>query len=154
VQERLYGTGTLGIDLVQAVHGLVHLDAQFDLPSDPIEVGYLPGANPGREVRQEEAVALRRVDADEAQMQRVLRAPHPDVRINGPAIKDEDLVLEESVEVGTGEEFLGDVAAGNMVDLGLPVSFEAEDKAHMVLVVKDYRKRATFDGRKIPTPWL
>jgi hypothetical protein len=118
MQERLQGTGTLGVDLVQAVHGLVHLDAQFDLPPHTVEVGYLPGANPGREVRQEETVARRRVDADEAEMPRVLRAPHPDVSINGPAIKGEDMVLAESVEVGPGEEFLGDVATGKMADLG------------------------------------
>jgi hypothetical protein len=42
MQEPLHGKGTLGVDLVQAVHGLVHLDAQFNLPPDSVEVGLLP----------------------------------------------------------------------------------------------------------------
>jgi hypothetical protein len=134
MQERLHGTRPLGVDLVEAVDGLVQLDAEFHLPSDPIKVGHLPGAEAGREIRQEEAVPLRRVDADEAEMQRVLGVPHADVGINGPAIKDEEALLDEGVKVSAGEEFFGDVTAGDTVHLGLPIIFEADDEAHMVLV--------------------
>jgi hypothetical protein len=49
-------------------------------------VGRLPGADAEREICQEETVTLRHVDADKAEMQRVLGASHPDVGVDGPVI--------------------------------------------------------------------
>jgi hypothetical protein len=64
MQKRLHRTGAPGVDLVQAMHRFIQLDAQFDLPADPIEIGYLPRADPRRKIREEEAIATGRVDPD------------------------------------------------------------------------------------------
>jgi hypothetical protein len=105
MQERLHGTGMLGVDLVQAVHGLVHLDAQFDLPPDPADLGYLPSANPGWKIRPGEAVARRRVDTNEAEMQLVLGAPHPNVCIDGPVIKKRESIIKDWSNDGAPEKY-------------------------------------------------
>ena len=132
MQERLQGTRLLGVDLVEAVHRLVQPDAEFDLPAHPVEVGDLQWAEPRWQVREEKAVALRGLDTDEPEMQRVLRPTHMDVGINGPAIEDEGVLLEEGIEVGAGEELLGDLPAGDIVHLGLPVVFQADDEADIM----------------------
>src|ERR687888_2133758 len=102
MQERLHRTGALGIDLVQTVDRLVPSEAQFDLPAHAVEVGHLPRPDPGWQIREEETIAFRRVDADKTEMQGVLGATHMPIGINGPAIEDEDVLLEEHIEVGPG----------------------------------------------------
>jgi hypothetical protein len=72
MQEGCHRPGPLGLHWVQARYGCVQADAQVHLPADPAEVGHLPGADAGRELRQEDAVPLGRVDADEAAIQRGL----------------------------------------------------------------------------------
>jgi hypothetical protein len=52
MQERLHRTWPLGVDLVQAVYRLVQLDAEFDLPAHPVQVGDLPRAEPWWEIRE------------------------------------------------------------------------------------------------------
>jgi hypothetical protein len=47
------------------------------------------------------------------------------VGVNGPAVEDEDVVLDEGIEVGPREELLGDVSPGEIINLGLPVVLEA-----------------------------
>jgi hypothetical protein len=85
-----------------------------------------------------------------------LAFPAPEL-ILGPAIKDEEALLNEGVEARAREEFLGAVAAGDMVTLGLPVIFEADDKAPMVLVtgpqpgqagISEVSKQATARTRR------
>jgi hypothetical protein len=115
MEERLHRAGAFGVDLVQSVHGLVHLHTQFDFPPHAVEVNHLSRADLGGEIRQEEAIALGRVDPNKAEMQRMLGVPHLDVSINGPTIEGEDVAVQEGVEVGPGEEFLGDLSAGNGV---------------------------------------
>src|SRR6266487_1253152 len=102
MQERLHRTGALGIDLVQAVHRLIQSDAQLDFPADAVEISHLPRADPGREIREEEAIPLRRVNPDEAEMQGVLGTPYTYICINGAAIEDEEILLEQGIEVGSG----------------------------------------------------
>src|SRR5919199_317806 len=134
MQERFHRAGALGIDLVQAVDRLIQFDAQFHLPADPIEVGDLPWPKPRGQIRQEKAIALRRVDPHEAQMQGLFGPPDMRIGINRVAVEDQDVLLEEGIEVGPGEELLGDVAAREMIHLGLPIVFEPDDKAYPMLV--------------------
>ena len=88
MQERLQGARPFGVDRVQAVHRLVQPDAEFHFPAYPVEVGDLPWANAGREVRQEETVAFRGLDPDEPERQRVLVTTDMHIGVNGPAVED------------------------------------------------------------------
>jgi hypothetical protein len=74
-QARLHRTGALRVNLIQAMDGLVHLDPQVHFPTHPVEVSHLSWADPRREMGEEAAVPLGRVDADQAEMQRVLGTP-------------------------------------------------------------------------------
>src|SRR5918997_3593639 len=157
MQERFHRAGALGIDLVQAVDRLIQFDAQFDLPADPIDVGDLPWPKPRGKIRQEKAIALRRVDPHEAPMQGLFGCPDMRIGINRVAVEDEDVLLEEGVEVGPGEELLGDVAAREMIHFWLPIVFEPDDKAYPVIVagpqpgkarIREVRQQAT------PSPGL
>ena len=130
MQERFHRAGALGIDLVQAVDRLIQFDAQFDLPADPIDVGDLSWPKPRGQIRQEKAIALRRVDPYEAQMQGLFGPPDMRIGINRVAVEDQDVLLED----GPGEELLGDVAAREMIHFWLPIVFEPDDKAYPVVV--------------------
>jgi hypothetical protein len=46
MEERLHRAGAFGVDLVQSVHGLVHLHTQFDFPPHAVEVNHLSRARP------------------------------------------------------------------------------------------------------------
>src|SRR5262245_57976406 len=92
MQERLHRAGALGVDLVQAMDGLVQLDAQFHLPADPVEIGHLPGAEARWELGEKKAIALRRVDPNQAEMERVPEASYPHIGIDGPAVKPQDFL--------------------------------------------------------------
>jgi len=72
------------------------------------------------------------VDPDQAEMERVLGAPYPHTGIDGSAVEPQDLLLQQNVEVGAGAKLQCDAAAGNQVDLRLPVVFEADHKAHPI----------------------
>jgi hypothetical protein len=130
MQKGLHRTGALSVNLVQAMDGFVQLDAQFNFPTHPVQVSHLSWADPRREICEEEAVPLGRVDADKAEMERVLDAPDPHISIDGPAVELQDLLLPVDIEVGSRKKLLGDPPPGNRVDLGFPVVFEANDKAH------------------------
>jgi hypothetical protein len=110
--------------------------------ADPVEVDPRAGTGAGRQIRQEEAVPLRRVDADKAEMQRGLGVPPSDIGINGPTIKDKNALLDEGVEVSAKEECLGELAAGDTDHLGLSVILEADDKAYLVLVTGPHSGQA------------
>jgi hypothetical protein len=103
MQERLQGAGPLGVNLVQAVHRLIQSNAQFDFPAHAVEVRDLPRPNPRRQIREEETIALGRVNPDEAEMQGMFGIPHMHIGIEGPAIEHEDLFLQEDIKVGPGE---------------------------------------------------
>ena len=75
MQERLQRARPLGIDLVQPMHRLVQSATAFDLPAHTIEVGHLPWADPGRQVGEEETIALGRVDPHETEMEWALVSP-------------------------------------------------------------------------------
>jgi hypothetical protein len=109
VQERLHRAGSLGIHLVLAVDRLIQFDAQVDLPADPIEVGDWPGPKSWGQLREEEAIALRRVAPHQAQMQRLFGTLHTHVGINGVAIEDKELLIEKDIEGSAGAERLGDL---------------------------------------------
>ena len=81
-------------------------DAQVFLPAHTVEVGDLPRAEPWGQVREEKAVALRGLDADEPEMKHWLRPTYMDVGIHGPAIEDDGLRLDEGIEIRAGEELL------------------------------------------------
>ena len=130
IQESLEGTRLLGVDLVEAIHRRVQPDAAFDLPAPAGEVGDLPRAEPGGQVREEKAVALRGLNADQSELKRLLRPAPRDVGINGPAIQDADLRRAEGIEVRAGEELLGDLPTGAIIYLRVPVVLEAEHEAH------------------------
>ena len=123
MQQRLEGTRSLGVNLVQAVDRLVQLDAELHLPAHAVEVGNLPRADPWREVGEEEAIPCRRLHADQAERQGVRAPATRHVGVNRPALEDEGLVREQGIEVGAGEELLGDLPPGDVVHLGLPVVF-------------------------------
>jgi len=55
-----------------------------------------------------------------------------DVGINGPAIQDEDRLLDEGIEVSAREELAGHLPARDIVDLRLPVVLETDDEAHIM----------------------
>jgi hypothetical protein len=132
--ERFHRAGALGLDLVQAVHRFIQPNAQFDLPTDPIEVRDLPWPKPRGQIGEEKAIALWRMDPYEAQMQGPLGPPDMPVGINGMAVEEQDLLLQESIEVGPGEELLGEVTARDMVHFRPPVVFQADDKAYPLRV--------------------
>ena len=75
----------------------------------------MPRAEPGGQVREEKAVALRGLNADKSELKRLLRPAPRDVGINGPAIQDEDLRRAEGIEVRAGEELLGDLPTGDII---------------------------------------
>ena len=81
MQERLQRARPLGVDLVQTIHRFVQPDTEFDLPTHTLEIGHLQCADPGRQIREEETIALGRVDTNE--MKRALVPAIMDVRING-----------------------------------------------------------------------
>ena len=129
MQERLHRAGALGVDLVQAMDRFVQLDAQFHLPADPVEVGHLPRTEAGWQIREEKAIALRRVDPDQAEMERI-PGPRPAHRHRWPGRRAQDLLVQQDIEVGAGEKLLRDLPAGDIVHLGLPIVLEADDKTH------------------------
>jgi hypothetical protein len=59
MQECLHRAGPLGVNLVQTVHRLIQLEAEFDLPAHTVEIGNLQRADPWRKIREEETVAFR-----------------------------------------------------------------------------------------------
>jgi hypothetical protein len=54
------------------------------------------------------------------------------VGINDPAIAAQGLLREQRLEVGPGQERLGDLPPGDIVHLRLPVVFESDDELHGV----------------------
>jgi hypothetical protein len=134
MQERFHRAGALGLDLIQAVDRLSQFDAQFDLPADPLDVGDLPWPKPRGQIRQEKAIALRRVDPHEAQMQGLFGPPDMRIGSNRVAVEDPDVLREEGIEVGPGAELLGDGAAREMIHFWLPMVFEPDDQADPVVV--------------------
>jgi hypothetical protein len=62
------------------------LSGRAHRPVHPVEVGDLPRADPQRQIREEEAIALGRVEPDQAEMERVLGASHMHIGIGGPAV--------------------------------------------------------------------
>jgi hypothetical protein len=134
MEEGFHRTGALGIDLVETVDRRIQPEAAFDLPADTVHVGHLPRPNPRREIREEQAIPFRREDPNEAEMQGMLGPPHMHLGSNGPAVEEQEVLIEERIEVGPRAELLGDVAAREIVDLGLPVVFEADDQAPPMLV--------------------
>ena len=132
IQERLQGTGRLGVDLVEAVHRRVQPEADLDLPPYAVEVGDLQRAEPGGQVREAKSVALRGVDADKSKMKGLLRPAHMDVGSNGPAREHEGFRLDEGIEVRARAELLSDLPTGDIVHLRLPVVLEAEPEAHIM----------------------
>src|SRR5688572_6812324 len=125
MQERLQRARPLGVDLVQTIYRFVQPNTAFDLPAHTVEVGHLPGADPGRQIREEETIALGRVDTDETEMEWALVPADVDVSIDGPAVEDEDPLLEQGIEVSTGEELLGHLSACDIVHFGFPVVLQA-----------------------------
>ena len=88
--------------------------------------------DPGRQIREEETIALGRVDTHETEMEWALVSANRDVSIDGPAVEDTDLRLEEGIEVRAGEALLGHLPAGKGVHLGLPVVLQADHQAHIM----------------------
>jgi hypothetical protein len=82
----------------------------------------------------QEAIPLWGLDPDEAEMQGVVGTPHTHICINGAAVAHEDILFKEDIEIDPREERWGDLAARDIVHLGLPVVFEADDKAHPVVI--------------------
>ena len=131
-QARLQGPGVRGVDLVAAVHRLVEPDAECDLPTYAVEVGDLQRAEPGGQVREEKAGALRGLDADKSTVKGRLRPAHMDVGINGPAREPAGLRLEAGLEIRAREELVSDLPTGAIVHLRLPVLRAAEHEAHLM----------------------
>ena len=95
----------------------------------------MPGAGPGWQIGEEEALAFRRGDLDQAEMERVLGAPYSHIGIDGSAVELQDLRVKQNVEVDAGTKLPCDVAADNRVDLGLPVIFEENHKPHPLRII-------------------
>ena len=55
-----------------------------------------------------------------------------DIGINRPAVQAQDVIRQEGIEVGPGEERLGHLPAGDVIHLGLPVVLQADDEAHVM----------------------
>jgi hypothetical protein len=87
--EGLHRTGALSVNLVQAMDGRVHLEAQCNFPTPPIEVSDLSRADPRRESCEEAARPRGRVEADQAARERVLGAPDSHSGIDGPGRRAE-----------------------------------------------------------------
>jgi hypothetical protein len=62
-------------------------------------------------------VELRRVYSHEMEMERALVPADMDVRTDGPAVEDQDVVFKECIKVGPGEKLLGDLPPRDMVHL-------------------------------------
>jgi hypothetical protein len=154
IQESLEGTRLLGVDLVEAIHRRVQPDAEFDLPAHAVEVADLQRAEPGGQVGEEKAVAFRGLNADNSEMKRLLRLAHMDVGIDGPAIQDEDLLREEGIEVRAGEELLGDLPAGDIVDVGLPGVLQVDHAAPLMRFARPEALQTGVAkiGQETPTP--
>jgi hypothetical protein len=111
--EGLHRTGALSVNLVQAMDGRVHLEAQCNFPTPPIEVSDLSRADPRRESCEEAARPRGRVEADQAARERVLGAPDSHSGIDGPAVARKDLRLQEDLEVGSRTKLPGDPPPGH-----------------------------------------
>ena len=130
LQERLQGTGPLGIPRVEAVYGRVHSAAECHLPAPAGEVSDLPRAEPRGQVRETNAVPVRGLDADEPELQRVRVATDRHVGSKDAASAPEDSLREQGIEVGPRAEGLAHLSPGARVDRRLPVVFEADATAH------------------------
>jgi hypothetical protein len=56
------------------------------------------------------------------------------VSINGPAVEDKAVLLEERIDGGSREELLGDIATCAIVNCGFPVVLEVDDNVYPMLV--------------------
>jgi len=140
MQERLQGAWPLGGDRVEAVHGLVHPDATFDLPAHAGEVSDLPRAEPRGQAREK--------NAEESARPRGLVAADMHDGVKGAAVEDTCVVFQEGIEIRAGEELPGDLPARDRVDLRLPVVLEAADEAHDVRFVSPESRQT---GCRVPT---
>ena len=105
MQEGLQGARLLGVDRVEAVHRLVQPEAEFHLPAHPVEVSHRVRADPGREIREEETIAFRGLNPDEAQMQRSFPFTDMYIGIHGPTIKAKDIwYWERASKISPREE--------------------------------------------------
>jgi hypothetical protein len=134
LQERLQRARPLGVDLVQTIPRLVQPDPEFDLPAHTVASGHLQWAEPRRPVREENAGAFRRLDADEPEVQRLRGPADMDIGIQGPAGEAEELRLEEGIKVSAREELLGHLPMCDVVNLGLPVVLQAAHETHLMRV--------------------
>jgi len=131
MQARLQGARPFGVARVPAVHRLGQPEAEVHLPAHPVEVGNLPRAKAGREVRQEDTGALRGLDPDEAEKPRVLVTTAMPIGVNSPPVEDKRVVRQEGIDVGPRTKLLRDLSSGARVHLRLPVLCEPNDAAHM-----------------------
>jgi hypothetical protein len=72
------------------------------------------------------------VDPDETEREWALGPADMDVCIDGPAVEDEALLLEQGLEGRTGDELRGHLPACAIVHWGLPVVFSADHEAHLM----------------------
>jgi hypothetical protein len=115
--------------------GLVELVVALDLPAHAIEVGDLTWTDRGREIRQVEAVgSLGCWNAYHPATHEGLAGPERHIDVDDLSIEDKDLLVDESVEVGTLNEISCDAAAPDLLDPGLPAVLEANDEADTMLL--------------------
>jgi hypothetical protein len=108
----------------------VQLPAQFDLPTHAVEVGHLSRTDPRGKVREEEAVALRRLHTHEPEMERVRVAADLHISIDSLAGERQCVGVQQGIAGGAGEQLPGDLSTRHRVPLGLPVVLELDDDAH------------------------
>jgi hypothetical protein len=92
MQERLQRAGSCSVDGVEAVHRLVQLEAPCHLSAPAGQVGDLPRADAGGQMRQEATVPLRGFDPHEAERQRLRPLADLPIGIHDSAIKAQGLL--------------------------------------------------------------
>src|ERR1019366_8845783 len=90
-------------------------------------------ANARWQIREEEAVALRRRHSHQPQQQGVRARANPDIGIDDLSFEEERLALKQGVEIGSREERGRQLAAGEGIDLRFPVLLESDDEPNVVL---------------------
>ncbi len=122
-------------DLIESRACLVDLVVDFDLPADSVEVADLVRpVRLARNVREEEAVALRGGNANRSTSYLHCPAADGDVSVDGLTVEHDEFVIEQGVEVGAFAGVAEYGASDEALDGRLPVLLEPNDVLNVVRV--------------------
>lgn len=128
--------GTDGLaraDLVEARTCLVDFVVDLDFPAHAVEVTDLVwSVRPARNVREEEAIALRRRNADQPTRHFSRATTDGHVRIDRVPVENYDVLFEQRVEVRTFDSVTERGTSNETIHCRLPILFEPHHEPDIV----------------------